>query len=366
MLAAEGSRRVVGIADGYARLTRRRLLGAVGASAGAALLGACAPGGGPSSAATAVPASAPATSAAAAATPVPTPAPATPSPTPRRTPFSIAQVKDPLIDDHTHPIVPQQGDQAKYVDGLVQLMDQNNVAVSVMHRNAQWAVPGSTFGTDHDDWVRSAMDRYPGRILGGLGGFDPSSADAPAYVRAQLQTGKWAFVGELDLRNPGPKTQIPINSPIVLEIARIAAEFKVPLVFHYNYDYPGGDPQVGFRELEDAVAKNPNTIYVNAHNPPVELMGRYPNLWGEMSLFAPQFPNKQILRQVGQIPGAVDRLCLCITDVQTPDLQVIAGLPQPITYAEAVRRARDLLADLSADQRDKIAYKNLVRLLKLS
>lgn len=32
----------------------------------------------------------------------------------------------------------------KYFDGLVQLMDQNSVAFSVMHPNAQWAGPGST------------------------------------------------------------------------------------------------------------------------------------------------------------------------------------------------------------------------------
>jgi len=348
------------------RLTRRRLLGMAGLGAGAALLAACAPAAtAPSPTVAATRAAATSAAATAAAAQVATLAPATPVPTPQRTPFSIASMKDPLIDNHTHPIVPSQGDQLKYYDGLVQLMDQNNVAFSVMHRNAQWVTPGNTFGKDHDDWIRAAMDRHPGRIFGGLGGFDPSSTDAPAYVRAQLQTGKWAFVGELDLKNPGPKTQIPINSPVMLEIAKVAAEFKVPLVYHYNVDYPSGDPQVGLRELEDAVAKNPNTIFVNAHNPPVPLMVKYPNLWGELSLFSPQFPHQQVLQQLSQTPATLDHLCLCVTDIQTPDLNVVAGLQTPMTYKQAADASRSFLATLPADVRDKIAYKNLVRLLKL-
>jgi len=350
--------------DGTSRLTRRRALRLMGIGAGTALAAACAPAVATPAATNA--ATQAAATAAAAATRAATPVPATPAPTPKPTPFSIASMKDPLIDNHTHPIVPSQGDQAQYYDGLVRLMDQNNVAFSVMHRNAQWVTPGNTFGKDHDDWIRAAMDRHPGRILGGLGGFDPASPDAPAYVRAQLQTGKWAFVGELDLKNPGPKTQIPINSPVMLEIAKVAAEFKVPLVYHYNFDYPSGDAQVGMRELEDAVAKNPNTTFVNAHNPPVPLMAKYPNLWGELSLFSPQTPNQQFLQQLAQAPATLDRLCLCVTDLQTPDLNVVAGLQTPMTYKQAADASRSFLATLPADVHDKIAYKNLMRLFKLS
>lgn len=350
--------------DDRAKLTRRRALRLMGIGAGAALAAACAPSASTPAAsqAGALASSAPPSVAASAA---PTVAAAA-TPTPQRTPFSLASMKDPLFDSHTHPIVPGQGDQAKYYDGLVQLMDQNNVAFSITHRNAQWAGPGSTFGKDHDDWVRAAMQRHPGRILGGLGGFDPSSPDAPAYVRAQLQSGGWAYVGELDLKNPGPKTQIAINSPVMLEIAKIAAEFTVPLVYHYNVDYPSGDPQVGLRELEDALSKNPSTTYVNAHNPVVPLMAKYSNLWGELSLYNPQMPHQQFLQQLAQTPATLDRLCLCITDLQTPDLQVVAGLPQPISYAEGAKRARDFLSTLAPDVREKIAYKNLMRLLKLS
>ena len=275
-------------------------------------------------------------------------------------------MQDPIIDNHTHPIVPAQGDQAQYFDDIVRLMDDNNVAFSVLHRNAEWTTGVAKFGPEHDDWVRAAMDRHPGRLFGGLGGFDPASPDAPAYVRSQLETGRWAFVGELDLRNPGPKTQIPINSPVPLELAKIAGEFGVPFVFHYNYDYGTSGIEAGFRELEDALIKNPRTTYVNAHNPPVPLMPKYPNIWGELSLFNPAMPNDQFLRGLSAFPETLDRLCLCIADLQTPDLMVTAGMPKPITYREAVKNARDFLGTLPADQRDKIMYKNLMRLLKLA
>lgn len=288
------------------------------------------------------------------------------TPRPAAKPFDIASMKDPIVDNHAHPIVPSQGDQARYADNLVRLMDENNVAFTIMHRNAEWTTGVAKFGPDHDAWVRAAMDRHPGRLFGGLGGFNPASPAAPEYVRSQLRTGRWAFVGELDLRNPGPKTQIPINSPTVLEIARIAGEFEVPFVFHYNYDYGTTGIDAGMSELEDALVKNPRTIYLNAHTPPIPVMAKYPNIWGELSLFNPAIPNDQFFRELSMHPETFDRLCLCVTDVQTPDMMVIAGMPKPITYAEAVKKARDFLGKLPADQRDKIMHQNLRRLLKLA
>lgn len=278
----------------------------------------------------------------------------------------MASMKDPIVDNHAHPIVPSQGNQARYADNLVRLMDENNVAFTILHRNAEWTTGVAKFGPDHDDWVRAAMDRHPGRLFGGLGGFNPASPAAPEYVRSQLRTGRWAFVGELDLRNPGPKTQIPINSPTVLEIGRIAGEFGLPLVFHYNYDYGTAGIDAGMRELEDALIKNPGTVYVNAHTPPIPLMAKYPNIWGELSLFNPAILNDQFFRELSMHPETFDRLCLCVADVQTADLKVAAGLQKPMTYAEAVQSARDFLGKLPADQRDKIMHQNLRRLLKLA
>jgi predicted TIM-barrel fold metal-dependent hydrolase len=150
----------------------------------------------------------------------------------------------------------------------------------------------------------------------------------------------------------------------VLAIAKLAGDLGVPFVFHYNFDY-GTSFEAGMAEVEDALRKNPNTTYVLAHNPVPPLLAKYPNLWAEVSMFVPQFV--QVLQQVViATPAALDRIVLCIGDIQSPNLMVGAGIPQPITYKQAVDLARSGLAPLTPAQRDGIAYKNLMRLLKLS
>jgi len=339
-------------------LKRRKLLGLLGAGAGVAVVTACAPAASAPSPA-ALPTAVAPTRTAAAATPVPTASPAPQTPRPSPTPIA-----DPLIDNHAHPIPPAQGSQTAYYDGIVQKMDENGVSATILHRNGEWTTGKNKFGPEHDDWVRAAMERHPGRLLGYVAGFDPASPDAPAYVRTQLQTGKWKAVGELDLRNPGPQTKIPVNSPMMNEIHKIAAEFGVPVVIHYNFDYGVASAQVGFQELDQALAANPQTTIVLAHNPAPDLMRVRKNLWCEVSPFTPQAA--QILGNLVQLdPALLDRIVLCVTDLQGPDLMVGAGLPVPITYAAAASAARKLLATLTKEQADKIAYKNITRLLKL-
>ena len=347
------------------RLTRRRLLGlGVVAAIGAA----CAPAATSPAATTAaapVPTIATAAAATRAATAAPTAPPATPSPA--RTPFNIASMKDPLIDDHAHPIPPTQGDQAKYFDGIVDLMDKSNVAMTILHRNGEWTTGTNKWGAEHDTWVKAAMDRHPGRLLGFLAGFDPADPSALAYIRSQFQSapGRWKAIGELDLRNPGPQTKIPINSPNVLAIAKLAGDLGVPFVFHYNIDYGTSGPEAGLAEIEDALVKVPGTTFVIAHNPLPPPMQKHTNLWAELTLYAPQ--GVQVFQMLSsQQPAFLDRFVLCLTDMQQPDLRVSAGAPAPMSYAEATTKARDALAALTAEQRDKIAYKNLTRLLKLS
>lgn len=210
------------------------------------------------------------------------------------------------------------------------------------------------------------MDRHPGRLLGFLAGFDPADPNALTYIRSQFQSapGRWKAIGELDLRNPGPQTKIPINSPNVLAIAKLAGDLGVPFVFHYNIDYGTSGPEAGMAEVEDALAKLPGTTFVIAHNPFPPLVAKYRNLWAELTLYAPQ--GVQLFEMLARDqPALLDRFVLCVTDLQTPDLRVTAGAPAPMSYADAVKKARDALAPLTAEQRDKIAYKNLTRLLKL-
>lgn len=267
----------------------------------------------------------------------------------------------PIIDNHAHPISPLQGNQDKYVDDLVAAMDQNGVAMTALHRNGFLSTPTgpAEFSSSHDLWVASASQRHPGKILAYLAGFDPSSPDALTYIEEQFRTSsQWKAIGELDLRNPFMQTQISINSPNMLAVLKLAGQLRVPVIIHYEYDY-GVDFATGMRELEDALSANPDTIVMMAHMPGLVLMARHPNLWGEITPGAPGA--EQLLTSIVQSdPTLLDRIVLCATDLQSPDLKVFDGQ----TYGDALATIRRVLGTLTQEQAEKIAYKNLIRLLE--
>jgi hypothetical protein len=64
---------------------------------------------------------------------------------------------------------------------------------------------------------------------------------------------------------------------------------------------------------------------------------------------------------VQSYPTLLDRIVLCATDVQTSDLKLTtAGL----TYGQVATINRTVLGTLTQEQAEKIAYKNLIRLLE--
>ena len=268
----------------------------------------------------------------------------------------------PIIDNHAHPTGPsgRSGIQDTYSDGLVALMDQNGVAMTALHRNGFLLPPTgpAEFSASHDLWVASASQRHPGKILAYLAGFDPSSPDALTYIQEQFRaSSQWKAIGELDLRNGFMQTQISINSPNMLAVLRLAGQLRVPVIIHYQYDY-GVDFATGMRELEDALSANPDTIVMMAHMPGLVLMARHPNLWAEITLWAPGV-EQQLTSIVQSYPTLLDRIVLCATDLQSPDLKV-AGQ----TYGEVLATNRRVLGTLAQEQAEKIAYKNLMRLLQ--
>lgn len=275
---------------------------------------------------------------------------------------STPQYCGPIIDNHAHPIGTSgsSGIQDIYFDGLVALMDQNGVAMTALHRNGFLSTPTgpAEFSSSHDLWVASASLRHPGKILAYLAGFDPSSPDALTYIQDQFRTSsQWKAIGELDLRNPFMQTQISIDSPNMLAVLKLAGQLRAPVIIHHQNDY-GVDFATGLRELEDALSANPDTIVMMAHMPGLVLMARHPNLWAEITLGAPGA--EQLLTSIVQsYPTLLDRIVLCVTDLQSPDLMV-AGL----TYGDVLAANRRVLGTLTREQAEKIAYKNLARLLE--
>ncbi|MFH1620360.1 MAG: hypothetical protein ABIG11_10730 [bacterium] len=269
----------------------------------------------------------------------------------------------PIIDNHAH-VFPGKGGQRAYMDKLISAMDRAGVAKIVLGLNAKHGSFGSAFDSIHDAWVREASGRYPERIYPALGGFDPRLESSVEYVKGQLETGFWKAIGELDLRNIAKHQQIPADSPVMMKIYSLAARHHVPVSIHYNYDY-GTDFQSGVQEFERAVAGNPDTIFITAHQINARLMEKHPNLWGEYE-YRPW--NPPLRESVGKNNSLLNRIVVG-TDIQEPDLVCLQRKRPgekrvPIPYEELIRRTRKELGKLPPELAEKAAYKNLQDLIK--
>lgn len=190
-----------------------------------------------------------------------------------------------IIDTHAHiyPLSEEINDE--YVDALVETAKENGVSKIFLGLNARHVPDRSpTFSEVHDEWVLAAAERYPDVIVPTLNGFDPEDEDSVGYVREQLETGRWKMIGELDLRNKPKQTQISADSPVVMEIFALAAEYSVPVMVHYDFEYGTASRDAGFEEFETALSENPDTIFIYAHNcgpDAMKLMDGHPNLYCE-------------------------------------------------------------------------------------
>jgi alginate O-acetyltransferase complex protein AlgI len=108
----------------------------------------------------------------------------------------------------------------------------------------------------------------------------------------------------LQLRSQAYDKQIPANHPVMMAVYDLAAQYNVPVHLHYQPDY-GTLYLNGLAELEDALAANPNTIFVWGHwwhhsgaegglrSEVRQLLNIYPNLYLQWEFtFPPEtFPN---------------------------------------------------------------------------
>ncbi|MSR86075.1 hypothetical protein EXS74_01625, partial [Candidatus Woesearchaeota archaeon] len=193
---------------------------------------------------------------------------------------------------------------------------------------------------EHDAWVLEAYEKYPDVIIPMLAGFDPADPDAASYVEEQLKTGKWKGIGELDLRNQVKKTTTAMNDPTMMEIYALAAEYDVPIFFHYDSCYET-DCDSGKAEYEEALAENPNTIFITAHRCDEDLMKKYDNLYCEPESLASQLPDASLLDRV-----------MIGTDVQHEDLKV----QMTSSYEEFIAAERENIEKLDSDVQEKILH----------
>lgn len=202
-------------------------------------------------------------------------------------PSSTAENTDvTFVDMHAHIQPTTEEENATYIDDIVATARANGVSQIVLGLHARHEPERPpTFSTEHDDWVLDAAKKYPGFIIPSLGGFDPADPDAVDYVREHLATGDWKMIGELDLRNRVKKTTTAANTSIMMDIYEIAAEYDVPVMMHYDFEY-GASQEQGLAEFADALEKNPDTTFIYAHSCGTQIvtfMKTYDNLYCEQS-----------------------------------------------------------------------------------
>jgi hypothetical protein len=231
-------------------------------------------------------------------------------------------------------------------------------------------------------WTKLTLDayeKYPDRVIPflGLNPFRSISRALLEQLDAQLATGKFRGMGELqawhspvDLGTPGGvrlKTReiaIPMNSPGALDLMCLAARYNVVLMIHMDKATP--ENVVG---LEYALGRHPHTKLVWAHlHPPwvqpeaIEtLMGKYPNLYGDLSAAAvPGFAKRH-----SNLPEGWRRLYEKHNGrfMVGLDFAFLAFWREPAIYRSGAELQRAWLSQLSPETQRKFASENLERIL---
>lgn len=267
-------------------------------------------------------------------------------------PASVSYDGMEIIDTHAHIYPNSEEINDEYVASLVEVAKENGIGKILLGLNARH-VPDRppTFSEVHDEWVLAAAERYPDLIIPTLNGFDPEDEDSVNYVREQLQTGQWKMIGELDLRNKPKQTQISADNPVVMEIFALAAEYSVPVMVHYDFEY-GTTRSEGFKEFETALSGNPDTIFIYAHNcgpDIVGLMNDHPNLYCE--------------HEKGPIPSDVNMSRVVLgTDMQVHENKPEAAAEQ---YTALIEELLDSISSWSEEDQKQAGYETAMDIFGL-
>jgi len=127
------------------------------------------------------------------------------------------------------------------------------------------ALSGLTWG-DADRQVVQAINQEPERFLAFLRGFEIERDHMTEYVKNRLSSGHYCGIGELFINGHG--RTIAGDSPGLMELYRLAAEFQVPVLIHWTIGSlsekePGTKPS--YQQLKKALGTNPKTLFILAH-----------------------------------------------------------------------------------------------------
>ncbi len=255
-----------------------------------------------------------------------------------------------LIDTHAHIWPRDKAVNDKYIDAFATSARGLGIRVVLGLHARQKPDRPPTYSTDHDTWTLEAVAKYPDVFVPALNGFDPDDSGSVDYVKTQLATGKWKMIGELDVRNRPKETTTAMNHANLMKIYALAGQYKVPVMVHYDQCY-ATDCATTTAEYDDALNKNPSTIFIHAHSCEIDKMKAHPNLYCEYETQGAPLPNELL-----------DRVIFG-TDEQHPELVVRFQNPQDGSfvdqpYAYAIDDFRTKLTKLSATDAERVAIGN--------
>jgi hypothetical protein len=299
----------------------------------------------------------------------------------------------PIVDAHGH----LNGDMS--AERLIELMDAAGVRSLVLMARHYGGEKAAGYGTDKQalDYAR----RYPGRFLPFVAGqrrellprsvWVAPNPTADAFLReaeALLQGGGYYGLGEFILRhyaysNFGPQgggdVDLPVDSPLMHRIARLAATYRVPVLFHAE-----AEPDV-VAAAERLLAAESGTTFIWAHNCGRNsaegiraLLARHPHLicdlgamaapgrTGYGTLWPKRTPWMHVIEDgQGHLHPEMASLFEAFPDRFTIGTDA-AHTPALDGYRGRIARFRVLLAQLRPETAMKLAHGNAERLFRLS
>jgi len=228
----------------------------------------------------------------------------------------------------------------------LETMRQNNIVL------------GFLSGASLEDVYRW-QEAAPGRFIASPSFDDPNLIDLQA-LREDYQSGRLGGMGELGIQYEG----IAVGDPRVMPFFLLAEEFDVPVLIHHHGT---GGPSGLFRislghpeQLEEILIQHPKLrLFIETSGFPfleetIALMYRYPNVYGDLSLwkYPPETANRYLRDLVRA--GLGKRLMFGSDQMQWPN--VIDEMIDLINSANY----------LSQEQKQDIFYHNAARFLQLS
>jgi predicted TIM-barrel fold metal-dependent hydrolase len=119
---------------------------------------------------------------------------------------------------------------------------------------------------DADQLVAGAGFAEPDRFFPFLRGFDLERNTSIDYVRNRLATGRFKGIGELFINGHGHRTSG--DHPVLMEIYRLAGEYRVPVLLHWTIGSRAereAGTREGFQALKRVLAGHPATTFILAH-----------------------------------------------------------------------------------------------------